>query len=107
MYWKPGSNATSFPVSNMSADNDSAELGPSALSDLTGKIALVTGGGTGMYVWARSLTGSNTYIFLVSGLMIARGFARNGAKVYISGRRLEALKQASEQQFDGPGKLLP
>ncbi|OJA17167.1 hypothetical protein AZE42_00247 [Rhizopogon vesiculosus] len=43
------------------------------LYDLTGLIALVTGGGTGI------------------GLMIARGLAANGAKVYITGRRKEVL----------------
>ncbi|KAG0704277.1 hypothetical protein DFH29DRAFT_912697 [Suillus ampliporus] len=43
------------------------------LYDLNGLIALVTGGGTGI------------------GLMIARGLAANGAKVYITGRRKEVL----------------
>ncbi|OAX33066.1 NAD(P)-binding protein [Rhizopogon vinicolor AM-OR11-026] len=43
------------------------------LYNLNGLIALVTGGGTGI------------------GLMIARGLAANGAKVYITGRRKEVL----------------
>jgi NAD(P)-dependent dehydrogenase (short-subunit alcohol dehydrogenase family) len=43
------------------------------LYDLSGLIALVTGGGTGI------------------GLNIARGLAANGAKVYITGRRKDVL----------------
>ncbi|KAI3614030.1 short-chain dehydrogenase [Moniliophthora roreri] len=47
-------------------------------ANLQGRIALVTGGGTGL------------------GLMMARGFAANGAKVYITGRRADVLKEAVE-----------
>jgi hypothetical protein len=45
----------------------------SNLYDLSGRIALVTGGGTGI------------------GLSIARGLGAAGAKVYIGGRRKEVL----------------
>ncbi|KAF5352287.1 hypothetical protein D9758_011919 [Tetrapyrgos nigripes] len=47
--------------------------------DLQGKIALVTGGGTGI------------------GLMIAKELSNNGAKVYITGRRLEVLEKIATE----------
>ncbi|KAF5335274.1 hypothetical protein D9758_016228 [Tetrapyrgos nigripes] len=47
--------------------------------DLTGKTALVTGGGTGI------------------GLMIAKAFCDHGAKVYITGRRLEVLEATANR----------
>lgn len=51
---------------------------PQALSDLSGRVALVTGGGTGI------------------GLMIAQGLASSGAKVYITGRRTEVLQKVAD-----------
>ena len=48
---------------------------------------MVTGGGTGI------------------GLMITQGLVANGAKVYITGRREEALEQAIEQWNTGPGSI--
>ncbi|THU93663.1 short-chain dehydrogenase [Dendrothele bispora CBS 962.96] len=50
--------------------------------DLTGRIALVTGGGTGI------------------GLMIAKTLSKNGAKVYITGRRVEVLKKTASDLSD-------
>ncbi|KAK7460512.1 hypothetical protein VKT23_009232 [Stygiomarasmius scandens] len=47
--------------------------------DLKGKIALVTGGGTGI------------------GLMIAEQLSKNGAKVYITGRRIEVLQKVAAE----------
>ncbi|KAK7052967.1 hypothetical protein VNI00_004287 [Paramarasmius palmivorus] len=52
-------------------------LKASSLGNLTGKITLVTGGGSGI------------------GLMIAKSFLANGAKVYITGRRAETLQKAA------------
>ncbi|KAF5382632.1 hypothetical protein D9615_003012 [Tricholomella constricta] len=51
---------------------------PQALYNLSGRVAVVTGGGTGI------------------GLIIAQGLAASGAKVYITGRRLEVLRKAAD-----------
>lgn len=62
------------------------------LYDLNGLIALVTGGGTGI------------------GLMIARGLAANGAKVYITGRRKDVLDKVvsewNETKGDDMGSMI-
>ena len=67
---------------------------PTSLYDLTGRIALVTGGGTGI------------------GWMITRGLAAAGAKVYIAGRRLEVVQKvadswAQENAGLGLGEIVP
>ena len=50
---------------------------PYSMFDLSGRVALVTGGGTGV------------------GLKCAQGLAACGAKVYITGRRLDVLEEVS------------
>jgi NAD(P)-dependent dehydrogenase (short-subunit alcohol dehydrogenase family) len=65
-----------------------AELQNSTIFNLRGRIALVTGGGSGI------------------GLMIARGLAANGAKVYIGGRRKEVLETVAAQ-WPVHGKIVP
>ncbi|SAM83888.1 related to NAD(P)H-dependent oxidoreductase [Ustilago bromivora] len=65
-------------------------LEASLLFDVGGRIALVTGGGTGL------------------GLTAALALASNGAKVYISGRRKERLDEAVSEYSDKvlPGSLI-
>ena len=63
---------------------------PHIMHDLSGRVALVTGGGTGI------------------GLMCAQGLAASGAKVYITGRRFDVLEKVSaawDKQIGG--EILP
>lgn len=68
-----------------------ASLVPNSLFNLEGRIALVTGGGTGI------------------GLMITHGLAVAGAKVYITGRRLDVLEKvaADWNQASKGGQIIP
>ncbi|KAI1139299.1 NAD(P)-binding protein [Hypoxylon sp. FL0543] len=63
-------------------------LSAAALFSLKGYVAVVTGGGTGV------------------GLMIAQTLAANGAKVYITGRRVDVL-ETSARIHGSPEKLGP
>ncbi|KAJ2333277.1 hypothetical protein GGI00_002408 [Coemansia sp. RSA 2681] len=59
------------------------------LFSVKGKVALITGGGSGI------------------GLMIATGFIKNGAKVYITSRKAKVLeKVATELTLMGPGQCV-
>lgn len=76
---------TSAPADHTAADY----LSPNSIFDLTGKVALVTGGGTGI------------------GLMQARGLRAAGAKVYIVGRRGEVLEQTAKLHGSDDRPLIP
>ncbi|CAK9781630.1 NAD(P)-binding protein [Cutaneotrichosporon oleaginosum] len=66
-------------------------LSASSLFDVKGWVCVVTGGGTGL------------------GLVTAAALAENGAKVYITGRRLETLEAAAKTAAPkgGSGKIIP
>jgi NADP-dependent 3-hydroxy acid dehydrogenase YdfG len=64
------------------------ELKLSKLFDVSHLTAVVTGGGTGI------------------GLMITQALVSNGAKVYITGRREDALDQVVKQYNSGPGQII-
>ncbi|KAL8798564.1 MAG: hypothetical protein Q9182_006561 [Xanthomendoza sp. 2 TL-2023] len=71
-----------------SLNKSNQELKLNKLFDVSHLTAIVTGGGTGI------------------GLMITQALATNGAKVYITGRREEALERVVEQYNTGPGKII-
>jgi NADP-dependent 3-hydroxy acid dehydrogenase YdfG len=64
------------------------DLKISNLFDVSRFTAVVTGGGTGI------------------GLMIAQALSTNGAKVYITGRREDALKTVVDKYNQGPGQII-
>ncbi len=48
-----------------------------------------------------------TFLSFHSGFSIAKGFAANGAKVYITGRREETLRAAAASLPANEGVLIP
>jgi len=64
------------------------DLKASKLFDVNKHSAVVTGGGTGI------------------GLMITQTLVANGARVYITGRRKEALDTVVEKYSTGPGEII-
>lgn len=73
-------------MSSGKADNE--QLKGSKLFDVSHVTAVVTGGGTGI------------------GLMITQALVANGAKVYITSRRDEVLKQTETLYNTGPGQII-
>lgn len=74
------------PMSTLKRTNEELKL--HKLFDVSKFSAVVTGGGTGI------------------GLMITQALQTNGAKVYITGRREDALDRVVEQYSTGPGKII-
>ena len=75
-------------MSDLNTRNQSFKL--EKLFDVSGKVALVSGGGSGI------------------GLMITQALATNGAKVYICGRTEEKLEKVAELYGkDIPGQIIP
>ncbi|KAK0442245.1 uncharacterized protein EV420DRAFT_1278378 [Desarmillaria tabescens] len=66
-----------------------ADLKMATVMSLSGRIGLITGGGTGI------------------GFSIAKAFAANGAKVYITGRRLDVLEKAAASVTGVSGSVVP
>ena len=64
-------------------------LNRDTLFDVSHVTALVTGGGSGI------------------GLMITQALVENGAKVYITGRREDALQRVVDTYNTGPGEIIP
>lgn len=73
-------------MASSAAQNE--DLKSSKLFDVSNYSAVVTGGGTGI------------------GLMITQTLVANGAKVYITGRRKEALDTVVQKYNTGPGKIV-
>ncbi|KAK0475194.1 short-chain dehydrogenase [Armillaria novae-zelandiae] len=66
-----------------------ADLNMATVMSLSERVALVTGGGTGI------------------GFAIAKTFAANGEKVYITGRRMDVLEKAAVSVTGVPGSIIP
>ncbi|KAL8780391.1 MAG: hypothetical protein Q9194_000954 [Teloschistes cf. exilis] len=73
-------------MASLNKSNEDMKI--SKLFDVSKFTAIVTGGGTGI------------------GLMITQALVTNGAKVYITGRREDALKSVVDQYSTGPGKIV-
>lgn len=73
-------------MASLNKSNEDLKL--NKLFDVSKFTAVVTGGGTGI------------------GLMITQGLVANGARVYITGRREEALNRVVNQYNTGPGRII-
>lgn len=85
---KPSIATVRRTMSNNPSVRSNDELRASTLFNVSDYSAVVTGGGSGI------------------GLMITQALVSNGAKVYITGRREEALQKVVEQYNSGPGKII-
>jgi NAD(P)-dependent dehydrogenase (short-subunit alcohol dehydrogenase family) len=72
---------------------------PTALFGVAGQVAVVTGGGTGVYFSSpmSNPTHRALLVLLGIGLMIATALENNGATVYIIGRRREVIEKAAKE----------
>ncbi|KAM6512170.1 hypothetical protein FSOLCH5_009889 [Fusarium solani] len=61
----------------------------SNLFDVSGKVVVVTGGGSGL------------------GKAITQGFSTNGARIYITGRRLDVLEKTAKELNEAGGNVIP
>ena len=77
----------------------------SNIANMQGLVTLITGGGSGMSV-NHQLSNDVTQLCR-SGLMVAKGFAANGATVYITGRTLELLEDAAVEAKSLGMTLIP
>ena len=84
----PLPQASIIPKRRMSSQRSNESLKTSQLFDVSHLVSVVTGGGTGI------------------GLMITQALQSNGATVYITGRREEALEKVVELYSTGPGKII-
>ncbi|KAI1496310.1 hypothetical protein F5X99DRAFT_75757 [Biscogniauxia marginata] len=73
----------------MASNNANAPFTREKLFDLKGRVALVTGGGSGI------------------GLMATQALVANGAKVYITGRTKEKLDRVAEKYSQGNDSIVP
>ncbi|KAI5921182.1 hypothetical protein F4810DRAFT_702499 [Camillea tinctor] len=73
----------------MVSNSANASLTRDKLFDLKGRVALVSGGGSGI------------------GLMATQALVANGAKVYITGRTKEKLERVAQRYSEGEGSIIP
>ncbi|KAI0476373.1 hypothetical protein GGR56DRAFT_642358 [Xylariaceae sp. FL0804] len=78
-----------FQSIRMSSNSANASFKSDKLFDMTGRVALITGGGSGI------------------GLMCTQALVANGAKVYITGRTKEKLDRVVEKYSESKGSIVP
>jgi len=85
------------------------ELSAESLFSTKGHVCLVTGGGTGIGLMYVFLIHQNCSFLTYN--RATQALAANGARVYITGRRMDALKNAAETHCpkgnEGGGEIIP